>query len=65
MPAKKKTQIDQHLESVREKPIGIINTEKQDQLIRDLVAIIRANLPGREYVVLAQAERYLKEKENG
>ena len=55
------TKIDEFLEESRKEPKREITQELA--IIRDLVAIIRANLPGREYTSLARAERYLKELE--
>lgn len=66
MATKKKTNIDTFLEESRPReeaePITTKSMSAQEfELIRDLVAVIRVNLSGRDFVVVQKAERYLKE----
>ena len=56
---KKVTQVSAKKESVAKPDVN----EVQDAIIRDLVAVIKAAVPGREFTALARAERYLAEKE--
>jgi hypothetical protein len=57
----KKKVIEQPVE-VKSEPAPKVE-DKSAQIIRDLVALVRVQLPGREFVVLSKAERYLKEQE--